>query len=227
MTQPITPGKPPQSVLDQIYAFSPNRTTLGATAYLIVKNQTNILVDAPPWDEMNQQFLRNLLIDQQLDWLFITHRGSLGQAQKIQQATHCKILIQEQEAYLLPEATLTPFHQEFALTPDILALWTPGHSPGSACLYSSVNGGTLFTGRHLLPNLAGHPVPLRTAKTFHWGRQIQSVQRLVDRFTSDTLRYICPGANTGALRGKRVIEQAYSRLAELDLQALQGAKPGF
>ncbi|MGL5193174.1 MAG: MBL fold metallo-hydrolase, partial [Chroococcales cyanobacterium] len=43
--------KQPRAVLDNIFAFSPNRETLGATAYLIVENNANILVDCPPWDE--------------------------------------------------------------------------------------------------------------------------------------------------------------------------------
>ncbi|MGL5081180.1 MAG: MBL fold metallo-hydrolase [Microcoleaceae cyanobacterium] len=228
MTQSTSVFKPPHAVLENIYAFPPNRGTLGATAYFIVENQANILVDSPPWDETNQECLTEFLADQGgVEWLFITHRGSLGKAHAIQQATTCKILIQEQEAYLLPEATVTTFHHEFTLTPYSCALWTPGHSPGSSCLYSTLNGGILFSGRHLLPNLQGQPVPLRIAKTFHWGRQIQSVQRLVDQFTSETLHYICPGANTGALRGKYIIEQAYSKLAELDLQALQTLKPGL
>jgi hypothetical protein len=68
-------------------------------------------------------------------------------------------------------------------------------------------------------------MPLRTAKTFHWLRQIKSVELLRDRFTPETLQYICPGASTGFLRGKRAITQAYQRLARLDLGALLQTKP--
>jgi hypothetical protein len=39
---------------------------------------------------------------------------------------------------------------------------------------------------------------------------------LLERFTPETLQYICPGANTGFLRGKRVIDNAYERLARGD-----------
>jgi hypothetical protein len=77
----------------------------------------------------------------------------------------------------------------------------------------------------LLPNQQGEPVPLRTSKTFHWLRQLRSVQSLIDRFTPATLAYICPGANTGYLRGKRAIDQAYERLARLDLAACQQLQP--
>ncbi|ERT08255.1 metallo-beta-lactamase superfamily protein [Lyngbya aestuarii BL J] len=210
-------SKPPQPILDNVWAFSPNRETLGGTAYFLIEDQTNILIDTPAWDEVNRNF-----IEQQggLDWLVITHRESIGNARKIQQATECHLLIQEQEAYLIPEATVTSFQQEFTLTPHSQMIWTPGHSPGSSCLYSNSQVGILFSGRHLLPNLQGLPVPLRTAKTFHWPRQIQSVKRLIEQFSQSTLQFICPGANTGALRGKRVIDQAYDQLASLDLEAL-------
>jgi len=66
---------------------------------------------------------------------------------------------------------------------------------------------------------------LRTSKTFHWKRQIRSVKSLRDRFTPETLNYICPGANTGALRSQGVIDQAYHRLAQLDLAALLDSQP--
>ncbi|EDX71729.1 hypothetical protein MC7420_2395 [Coleofasciculus chthonoplastes PCC 7420] len=54
------------------------------------------------------------------------------------------------------------------------------------------------------------------SKTFHWQRQLRSLQFLLDRFTPDTLSYLCPGANTGALRGKGAIDQAYKHLSQID-----------
>lgn len=217
MTQQSSTSKQPRPVLENIFAFPPNRDTLGATAYFIVENQMNILVDSPAWDEANQAFLRSL---GGVHWLFLTHRGAIGKAKEIQQAMSCNIVIQEQEAYLLPGLSLTPFSQEWGLSDHCQGIWTPGHSPGSSCLYYAGCGGVLFTGRHLLPNQQGVPTPLRTAKTFHWPRQIQSVQLLIDRFSPETLQYICPAANTGLLRGKRAIAQAYEQLASLDLATL-------
>lgn len=215
--------KLPRTVLDGIFAFGPNRDTLGATAYLIVENGGNILVDCPAWNEANQQFIQE---QGGLRWLFLTHRGGVSQVQAISQAFGCEVLIQEQEAYLLPGLRVESFQQEFTLTPHCSALWTPGHSPGSSCLYCTTADGILFSGRHLLPNLEGELEPLQTSKTFHWPRQIKSVQVLLDRFTPDTLHYICPGANTGFLRGKRVVDQAYERLTKLNLASyLESNRP--
>ncbi len=209
--------KPPRPVLDNIFAFPPNRDTLGGTAYLIVENAGNLLIDCPAWNETNEKFLRE---QGGVSLLFLTHRGGIGRAQEIQSTFGCNILIQEQEAYLLPGSNLTPFQHELILSSTCSAIWTPGHSPGSSCLYYSGASGVLFSGRHLLPNEQGEPIPLRTSKTFHWLRQIRSIQFLLERFTPTTLNYICPGANTGGLRRKGLIDQAYYRLSQLDLAAL-------
>ncbi|BAB75118.1 MBL fold metallo-hydrolase [Anabaena sp. FACHB-709] len=220
--QPSHITKSPRDVLDSIFAFPPNRDTLGGTSYLIVGNEGNILIDCPALDQTNLNFLRS---HGGVRWLFLTHRGAIGRTAEIQQNYGCDILIQEQEAYLLPGLTVTTFTQEFAVTPTAKAIWTPGHSPGSSCLYYNHQGGVLFSGRHLLPNQKGEPVPLRTAKTFHWPRQIKSLQTILETLTPETLQYICPGANTGFLRGKRSIDTAYQRLASLDLKALLQTQP--
>lgn len=209
-------------MLDNIFAFGPNRDTLGATAYFIVENQSNILVDCPAWDEINQTFLQSR---GGVRLLFLTHRGAIGKAREIQEATGCDILIQEQEAYLLPGLKVTVFEREFAVSDRMKAFWTPGHSPGSSCLYDSRSGGVLFSGRHLLPNREGAPVPLKTAKTFHWPRQINSVKSIIDRFSPSTLQYICPAAHTGFLRSKGSLDRAFEQLTNLDLAVCLQSKP--
>ncbi|HIK44947.1 MAG TPA: MBL fold metallo-hydrolase [Leptolyngbyaceae cyanobacterium M65_K2018_010] len=219
------PAKSPRPVLGTVFAFPPNRDTLGGTAYLIVNNDSpgtmgSILVDAPPWDDVTQDFIAT---QGGVRWLVITHRNALGQTAAIQKCLGCEVVIQEQEAYLLPGTPKTTFHHHFRFGPDTEAFWTPGYSPGSACVYHNAYGGILFTGRHLLPNRQGQPTPLRFAKTFHWQRQIHQVEALTSRFSPATLAHICPGANTGFLRGQRTIDQAYTRLQQLDFTALHQA----
>jgi glyoxylase-like metal-dependent hydrolase (beta-lactamase superfamily II) len=216
--------RPSDFALNKLFAFPPNRDTLGGTSYLIVENEGNILIDCPAWDQIHLDFVRS---HGGVRHLFITHRGAIGKTAEIQQTFNCEVLIQEQEAYLLPGLTVTTFGTEFTLNSKIQLIWTPGHSPGSSCLYLQEQGGVLFSGRHLIPNQQGEPTPLRTAKTFHWFRQIKSVKLLLEKFTPETLNYICPAANTGFLRGKRVINNAYERLTSLDLSALQQAQPLF
>lgn len=220
--------KLPRPVFDTVFAFPPNRDTMGGTAYLITTPSTcdirdgNLLVDCPAWDEAHQNFLAE---KGGIRWLFLTHRGSFGRVKEIQTAFNCEVVLQEQEAYLLPGLQRTTFQHEFEFNLTCRAFWTPGFSPGSSCLYYKSDGGILFSGRHVLPNQQGEPMPLRISKTFHWRRQLQSIQRLVDEFSPDTLQFICPGANTGFLRGQRAIDRAYERLTQLDVDQLLSAKP--
>jgi glyoxylase-like metal-dependent hydrolase (beta-lactamase superfamily II) len=205
-----------------IFAFPPNRDTLGGTSYLIVENDGNLMIDCPAWDENTRSFL-----DSQggVSKLVITHRGGMGKVREIQEAFGCEVIVQEQEAYLLPNVSVTGFRDSLEITPEIQAIWTSGHSPGSACVYYSACGGILFSGRHLIPNSQGDPTPLRTAKTFHWNRQIRHVRKLLDMFNSETLRFICPGASSGLLRGKFAIDDAYSKLSQLDLETCLKTEP--
>lgn len=224
MQMQSTPHKPPRAIFDTIFVLPPSRDTMGGVSYLILENFGNILVDCPAWNRENQEFLQS---QGGIRWLFLTHRGAIGKAKEIQKALGCNLLIQEQEAYLLPGLEVTSFQYEFTISSTSQVFWTPGHSPGSACLYHNNYGGLLFTGRHLLPNQQGEPVPLRISKTFHWRRQIDSIQTLRDRFSPETLNYLCPGANTGFLRGERTIDRAYERLKDLDLETLLQSKPGL
>ncbi|GAB4538283.1 MAG: MBL fold metallo-hydrolase [Pleurocapsa sp.] len=211
--------KSPRPILPGIFAFAPNRDTLGATAYFIVDKSGNILLDCPLWNESNRDFL---LANGGVKWLVITHRGGIGKkVLQMQQELNCEVIVQEQEAYLLPEIEVRSFAEKYSFNPQLELIWTPGHSPGSSCLYWQEHGGVLFSGRHLLPKSATEIFPLRTAKTFHWWRQLNNVAKLRDRFTSETLKYILPGANTGYLRGKEYIDNAYECLSALDLEYLR------
>jgi glyoxylase-like metal-dependent hydrolase (beta-lactamase superfamily II) len=199
-------GKPPTEVLPGIFAFAPNRDTLGGTAYAILTPLGNIAIDSPAWNDVNRQFL---LDRGGLNWLLLTHRGGIGKTTTIAAELGCEVIVQEQEAYLLPELKATTFQDKFNLNDSIQAIWTPGHSPGSSCIYFAGNGGVLFTGRHLLPNQSGQAVPLRTAKTFHWLRQLRSAEAIWQQFPAlQPLAHICPGANAGLLRGKGAIAVA-------------------
>ncbi|NET50235.1 MAG: MBL fold metallo-hydrolase, partial [Merismopedia sp. SIO2A8] len=198
---------------------------MGGTAYLIVSADGNILVDCPLWNPTTQA-----LLDEHsgLRWLVLTHRGGMGNTthiRQIQEQYQCDVLVQEQEAYLLPEVSVTTFQQDTWLSAQTRVLWTPGHSPGSSCLYHQTDGGILFTGRHLLPDQNGRLIPLRVPKTFHWFRQLRSVQRLLNEFTPDTLTIGCPGANTGFLRQQRVVRNVYSQLEQLDLADYRTLQP--
>ncbi|MEM0979707.1 MAG: MBL fold metallo-hydrolase [Cyanobacteria bacterium P01_H01_bin.58] len=220
------PAKQPHLILNEnIYAFAPNRATLGGTSYFIIAQDQggvgNLLIDAPAYDADMLAFLQE---QGGVKWWLITHRGAMGQTKALQAALNCAVVVQEQEAYLLPNTpNVVTYRERYRLADHTEVLWTPGHSPGSACVYYTGAGGVLFTGRHLLPNRQGQLMPLRFSKTFHWPRQLQQIERLKARFSKETLASICPGANTGFLRGKHVISDAYEQLQAIDTAQLRTA----
>ena len=219
ITASLGNAKAPRPLVPGIFAFAPNRDTLGGTSYLIVDKSGNILFDCPASNETNQEFIQS---QGGVNSLVISHRGGIGKnVLSMQQILNCSVIVQEQEAYLLPEVEVRSFGDRLSLSDDLELIWTPGHSPGSSCLYWQQHGGTLFTGRHLLPKSPTEIAPLRTAKTFHWWRQLDSIAKLRDRFSPTTLQYILPGANTGYLRGTGYITNAYEKLQALDLAALR------
>ena len=206
--------KYPKLILDNIFAFAPNKDTLGGTAYLLIHPQGNILIDCPPWSEFNRQFC---LEKGGVQFLFCTNRDGISkQIRQIQQDLNCNLIIQEQEAYLLPNLEPITFTQDYQINDDCRLLWTCGYSPASSCLYSKIHGGVLFSGRHLLPISPEEIAPLKLKKTFHWNRQIKSCRSLQEYFNSGNLEYILPGANTGYLRGKGFVDRAYEKLMKLE-----------
>ncbi|NJL00641.1 MAG: MBL fold metallo-hydrolase [Spirulinaceae cyanobacterium RM2_2_10] len=212
--------KQPRQILPGIFAFPPNRDALGGTAYLIVENQGNILIDCPAWHQETQHFLRDR---GPLRELVLTHRdGGRAGIAPLQAEFGCSVRVQEQEAYLLPECRVETFGAGDEITPDCQVIWTPGYSPGSSCVYLDRHGGILFSGRHLLPDQNGQLTLRRRPKTFHWWRQLASTAALRDRFSPETLYYLCPGANTGLLRGTGAIAAAGTALQQLDLSNLAG-----
>lgn len=217
-------SKQPRLVLPGIYAFAPNRATMGGTAYFIVSKDdegcsVNLLIDAPAHDPETLKFITEQGGVQQ--WV-MTHRGAIGDTKTWQAALQCDVIVQEQEAYLLPNTPrVISYRETYALGIRGEVFWTPGHSPGTACVYYQAYGGVLFTGRHLLPDRNGQLMPLRFAKTFHWPRQLQNVAKLQTRFAAETLAYVCPAANTGFLRGKYAVADAYTQLQAIDVTQLQ------
>jgi len=208
MNLPVS--KAPRLILPNLYRFAPNRETLGGVAYLLCHPLGNVLVDCPFWDQVTQDFLRG---QGGVKWLFLTQRDAISKAiASLVEEFNTFVIVQEQESYLLPRLKVQTFADNFTFAEGKQLIWTPGYSPGTACLYDPSQEGILFTGRHLLPNQQGQLQPLRTAKTFHWPRQLKSVTKLKRFCRHRALTYICPGAHTGFLRARDWLTPAHPAL---------------
>lgn len=229
-TQPSEAGRPARQVLDALWLFAPNRDTQGGSAWWLEGpgpgGAGGCLIDCPAYTEANLELLRR----RGEGCILLTSREGHGRVRRFQEALGWPVLVQEQEAYLLPGVQgLQPFGDTLALAPGLRILWTPGPTPGASVLLAE--GGALgeaavlFCGRLLSPVAEGQAAPLRHRRSFHWGRWLRSLERLRGWLPPQRTLWLASGAGLGALRGEALIPHGWDLLQRLDLEALSLQEP--
>jgi glyoxylase-like metal-dependent hydrolase (beta-lactamase superfamily II) len=233
---PLEPGRPPQPVRPDLFLFAPNRDSQGGSAWWLELADRDLLIDVPALSEANLAFLRQRAARRGAaappPWIVLTGREGHGRCRRLQQALGWPVLVQEQEAYLLPGvAPLHTFAAEHQLAEGVRLLWTPGPSPGACVLHVRVAAGGaaaavdgLFCGRLLVPLGPGRLGPLISRRTFHGPRQLRSLERLRDWLPAGSPDWIASGAGLGALRGEKLVAQGAALLAGIDLDAAEIAR---
>lgn len=213
------PGRSPREVRPGLWLFAPNRDSQGGSSWLLATAGGDLLIDCPGFTAANLEFLQGRGGE---GTLVLTSREGHGRCRRIQEATGWRVLVQEQEAYLLPTLRrLEVFAAEHHLAAGIRLLWTPGPTPG-ACVVHAVGpwGDLLFCGRLLLAVGPGALAPLRTSRSFHWPRQLASIERLKTWLPAGSPAEIACGGGLGALRGEVLVHDGVALLAAIDGQAL-------
>lgn len=224
------PGRPPRQLHEGLWLFAPNRHTQGGSSWLVQgdagRGEPDVLVDAPALTAANRDWLarRRAAVGIDGGLIVLTSREGHGQIRQLQELLGWPVLVQEQEAYLLPGLQrLHRFGAEHALTPQARLLWTPGPSPGACVLLAGADdprGSLLFCGRLLSPLAPGLAGPLRTSRSFHWGRWLRSLERLRAWLPAEAPGWLASGAGLGALRGEKLVPAGRSVIDGLDLKAL-------
>jgi len=219
----VEPGRPPRQLSEALWLFAPNRAAQGGSSWLLQgdaqRGQPDLLVDGPAYTEANLALLdrRRAAVGADGGLIVLTSREGHGEARRWQQRLGWRVLVQEQEAYLLPGvARLETFATECEPAAGIRLLWTPGPTPGSCVVHvqrAGVDG--LFCGRLLVPLAPGRLAPLQTPRTFHWPRQLASVQRLRAWLPESSPDWLATGAALGALRGQHLVANAAELLRSL------------
>ncbi|QEY31045.1 MBL fold metallo-hydrolase [Synechococcus sp. RSCCF101] len=170
----------PRRLRPDLWIFPPNRLAAGATAWLLLHADGPVLIDPPAAGEHALALLDSLAAAN--GRILLTSRlGHAGLA-PIQAVLDWPVLVQEQEAYLLPgNPALQPFAEELALAADLRLHWAQGPTPGSCVLHAGGPHRILFCGRLLLPAPGGELRPVAGATTFHWPRQLRSLRHLSSR----------------------------------------------
>jgi len=227
-------GRPPVAIRPGLWLFAPSRESQGGSSWLLeaeaLGGDGDVLVDCPAFNQANLAMLEQRTAAVGPGTLVLTSRDGHGRCRRFQEALGWRVLVQEQEAYLLPGVKqLTTFSEEHRLGPGVRMLWTPGPTPGASVVHVCVGSPAdpvgldgLFCGRLLLPVAPGQLAPLRTARTFHWPRQLASLGRLRDWLPLQSPHWIASGGGLGALRGEKLVMDGAKALAQLDLNDLSG-----
>ena len=199
---------------EALWLFEPSRDSQGRSAWLLKSSEGAVLVDLPALTQANLAALDSHGPGR----IVLTHRGGHGRARRFVEHLGWHVWIQEQEAYLLPDVETIAFSDAVQVGPHLTLHWTPGPTPGSCCLHWDEGvRDVLFCGCLLQSRRDGGAVPVRTALTFHWGRQIRSLDRLRQRLDSHQPAEIACSMGLGS----RLVAHGADVLANLDLEALQ------
>jgi len=137
-------GRPARPVRDGLWLFAPNRDSQGGSAWWLEgpgpDGAGGCLIDCPAYTEANLELLRRRGEGR----ILLTSREGHGRVRRFQEALGWPVLVQEQEAYLLPGVQrLQCFGAELALAPGLQLLWTPGPTPGAAVVLAQGGARTL------------------------------------------------------------------------------------
>ena len=204
MTAALEAGRPPQQLRQDLWLFPPNRDCQGGSAWWLELDPEPVLIDCPPLTQATLTALKDLA-GERLPRILLTSREGHGRLRRLQERFGWPVLVQEQEAYLLPNVDpLQTFADDHTTVSGLRLLWTPGATPGSCVIHAPV-ADLLFCGRLLTPLGPGQLGPLRHGRTFHWPRQLASLDRLRAWLPPEARPALASGAGLGALRGERLV----------------------
>ncbi|WP_414153532.1 MBL fold metallo-hydrolase [Prochlorococcus sp. MIT 1307] len=197
-------GNQPKQLKSALWAFPPNNLCNGNRSWWLGCDPEPILIDCPPVNETTINFLKSVSLGRQ-SLIVLTSREAHGRVSELQDALEWPVLVQEQEAYLLPGLLqLKSFSANHETVSGLRLLWTPGPTPGSCVVYAPPPWNVLFCGRLLIPLKSNQLISLRTKSTFHWTRQQKSLKKLRQWLPRDPFPELASGAGANLHRGGKL-----------------------
>jgi len=176
----------PEQIENNVYFCgfaSPN--SYGASSYLIVRPEGNILVDSP-------RFAKKLVsrIEQMggVATMFFSHRDDVADHDKFHRHFGCRRIIHRDDASAVPAEQILEGNEPIALDDELLVIPTPGHTRGHVVLLYRER--YLFTGDHLAwSDNRGGLTAFRDVNWYSWPEQTKSMRRLLDY----SFEWVLPG----------------------------------
>ena len=101
MTTALEAGRPPQQLRADLWLFPPNRDSQGGSSWWLEAAVEPVLIDCPPLTQATLDALQQLAAGR-TPRILLTSREGHGRLRRVQERFGWPVLVQEQEAYLLP-----------------------------------------------------------------------------------------------------------------------------
>jgi len=182
----------PELIDDDVYFCgfaSPN--SYGASSYLIVRREGNVLIDSP-------RFARSLVGRLEelggVSLMFMTHRDDVADHDLFHKRFGCRRMIHRADARGIVAEQLLEGEAPAFLDRDLLAIPVPGHTRGHVVLLyrnkylftgdhlaGSNGGGDLMSGANASPTGRSHQLTaFRDVAWYSWREQTESMKRLLE-----------------------------------------------
>jgi glyoxylase-like metal-dependent hydrolase (beta-lactamase superfamily II)/ferredoxin len=151
--------------------------SFGASAWLAVRPEGNILVDAP---RFTQALVTPIEAMGGLAHVVLTHRDDVADADRYADHFGARVWIHEDDRSAAPYATdLIRGSEEVVIAPGFSAIPVPGHTKGSVVFLA--DGRYLFSGDSLAWSHQRHDlVAFSGACWYSWSAQTESLRRLAE-----------------------------------------------
>ena len=204
---PRPPGLYPLLVDGPVFDLGhTSESSFGATSYLVVRPEGNLMVDAP-------RFTRALIgpLDDLggVAHVLLTHRDDVAHAERWAERYGARVWVHEADRSAAPFATdVVQGEETTTVALGVVAVPVPGHTRGS--MVFDVDDRWLFTGDSLAwSHRRQDLVAFRSACWYSWAHQTRSLRRLADTVS---FSWVLPG------HGARVSldpDDAHRRLVRL------------
>jgi glyoxylase-like metal-dependent hydrolase (beta-lactamase superfamily II)/ferredoxin len=176
----------PEHIEENVYFCGyASRDSYGASSYLIVRPEGNILIDSP---RFAQALIRRIEELGGVSLMLFTHQDDVADHEKFHQHFSCPRVIHRADSNAIQAERLLDGGEPARLDKDLLAIPVPGHTRGHVVfLYRDK---FLFTGDHLAwsDNRRGL-IAFRDVSWYSWREQTKSMKRLLDY----SFEWVLPG----------------------------------
>ena len=167
----------PEHIDEDVYFCGyASRNSYGASSYLIVRPEGNILIDSP---RFAQPLIRRLEDLGGVALMVFTHQDDVADHEKFHQHFGCPRVIHRADGRALQAEQFLEGDEPALLDKDFLTIPVPGHTRGHVVfLYRNK---FLFTGDHLAwSDNRGGLIAFRDVAWYSWREQTKSMKRLLD-----------------------------------------------